>query len=121
MSFESSGTTTMTRLPTGIRCPACGHTRTRLDPLPETQCSVCGVPYATSQRNMELGLLEPTVEALRPHCAERGGKRGAALLLALLIAVVGGGYLVLAPAEAPEGMAAPSKGSIPASASTQPQ
>ena len=41
-----------------IRYPACGNTRTRRDPLPVTDNPACGVPYATSQRNIELGLLE---------------------------------------------------------------
>ena len=108
-----------------VRCTACGYTRTRLDPLPESDCPQCGVPYATSQRNVELGLLEPAAEAPRAHRADGGGLKSAGLLLVLLMVIGAVWYFVLSPAEAPEAVVgtgpAVLKGSIGAPASAQPQ
>jgi glutaredoxin len=107
-----------------MRCSACGYTRTRLDPLPETDCPACAVPYITSQRNVELGLVEPARE---PHTPRAGGGRlrATAPLLVLLMVVAAAWHFVLRPAEAPDEIMAPApemgKGSIVAAASTQPQ
>ena len=107
------------------QCPACGHTRTRLDPLPDTHCPDCGVSYAQSQRSVELGLLQPVNDTPAPGRPATGGFKAAALVLAALAVVAAGWYFMVAPADSPEYGAQTSsavlKGSIAAPAAAQPE
>jgi glutaredoxin len=104
----------------GIRCPACGHTRTRLDPLPDTHCPDCGVSYAQSQRNVELGLLQPVNDAPPPGRPAASGFKTAAVGLTAMVVVAAGWYFLLVPADSRESTAqansAVLKGSIAAAA-----
>jgi glutaredoxin len=105
-----------------MRCPACGHIRTRLDPLPDTHCPDCGVEYAQAQQKVELGLLRQAPQPRRDRPSL--GLKGVVLLLAPLVVIAAGWYLVLAPAGNPEMERAARpilKGSIPPAAVAQPQ
>jgi glutaredoxin len=105
-----------------MRCPSCGYIRTRLDPLPDTHCPDCGAEYTDAERKIGLGLLRAVPQPRRER-APLGG-RGVVLLLAPLVLVAAGWYLVLAPAGGPEMARSPGpilKGSIPAAAAAQPQ
>jgi glutaredoxin len=104
-----------------MRCPACNHVRTRLDPLPDTRCPECGIAYARSLHNVQLGLLQPATEKT-PRTSAIGIK-AAALILAPLLLITGAWYLLLAPTDSTREakIAGTVEGSVRAPSALQPQ
>ena len=98
-----------------MRCASCGHVRTRFDPLPETQCPRCGMEYAASERNAQLGLSRPILDDQSAARPRKSGAGFGLMVIALLLAGFGGGWYLLRDFGMPEQRepAPTMKGSIP--------
>jgi glutaredoxin len=102
-----------------MRCAHCGHTRTRLDPLPDTHCPDCGREYGRTQAQVDQGIVRAVPESAR--APRRGGRAAAAI--ALLLVAAGASWYLLRPQPAPVPAAAQvtMKGSIPPPVADQPR
>jgi mycoredoxin len=104
-----------------MRCANCGHVRTRFDALPDTQCPRCGMQYAASERNAQLGLSRHVLDDQSAAGTRKSGTGLGSVVIALLLAGFGGGWYLLRDFGMPEQRepAPTMKGSIPSTAQPQ--
>ena len=104
-----------------MRCSNCGHVRTRFDALPDTQCPRCGMQYAASERNTQLGLSRYVPDNQSGASARKSGTRSGLVVIALLLIGFGGGWYLLRDFGMPEQRepAPTMKGSIASTAQPQ--
>jgi glutaredoxin len=72
-----------------MRCPVCGHVRTRLDPLPDTHCPNCDTQYAVAEQKVRLGLIKPAPEPVqrRPRTSNRSALPGLVFVISAALLV----------------------------------